>query len=124
MQDLKIRTKQFAIDCWRLCALLPKSREYNNLVFQLLKSSSSVGANWRASQRPKSDADFINKLKIVEEEVDESCFWLEILIDIWNEDTSEAERLWKESDEILRITVASINTAKAKLKKKGNQKIK
>ncbi|RMB57338.1 four helix bundle protein [Dokdonia sinensis] len=117
MQDLKLRTKRFTIDCWNLCALLPKSREYNNLVFQLLKSSSSVGANWRASQRPKSDADFINKLKIVEEEADESCFWLEILLEIWDGDKGEAQRLWKEGDEILRITVASINTAKAKLKK-------
>jgi len=82
MQDLEARTKKFTVYCWHLCAKLPKSREYNNLVFQLLKSSSSVGANWRASQRPKSTADFINKLKIVEEEADESCFWLEVLIEI------------------------------------------
>ncbi|MFD2562066.1 four helix bundle protein [Aquimarina rubra] len=111
---MKLRTKQFTIDCWKLCSQLPKTREYNNLVFQLLKSSSSVGANWRASQRPKSTADFINKLKIVEEEADESCFWLEILIEIMNDDTSEANRLWKESDELLRIIVASIKTAKNK----------
>ncbi|MBQ4819209.1 four helix bundle protein [Aquimarina sp. MMG016] len=82
MKDMKLRTKKITIDCWKLCAKLPKSREYNNLVFQLLKSSSSVGANWRASQRPKSTAGFINKLKIVEEEADESCFWLEVLIEI------------------------------------------
>ncbi|WP_298539301.1 four helix bundle protein [uncultured Aquimarina sp.] len=111
---MKLRTKQFTIDCWKLCSGLPKTREYNNLVYQLLKSSSSVGANWRASQRPKSTADFINKLKIVEEEADESCFWLEILIEIINEDTSEANRLWKECDELLRIIVASIKTAKNK----------
>ncbi|MDY8135741.1 four helix bundle protein [Aquimarina sp. 2201CG5-10] len=112
MEDMKLRTKRFTIDCWRLCSQLPKSREYNNLVFQLLKSSSSVGANWRASQRPKSTADFINKLKIVEEETDESSFWLEVLIEIMEQDTSEAKRLWKESDELLRIVVASIKTAK------------
>lgn len=114
MQDLKIRTKKFAIDCWKMCAQLPKSREYNNLVYQLLKSSSSVGANWRASQRPKSNADFINKLKIVEEEADETCFWLEILVEIMENETEEPKRLWKECDELLRITVASINTAKQK----------
>ena len=113
-EDLKLRTKKFTIDCWKLCAQLPKTREYNNLVFQLLKSSSSVGANWRASQRPKSNADFINKLKIVEEEADESCFWLEVLIEIMEEDTTEAERLWKEADELLRIIVASINTVRNK----------
>ncbi|MBP2832622.1 four helix bundle protein [Aquimarina sp. U1-2] len=112
MKDMKLRTKKFAIDCWKLCSQLPKSREYNNLVFQLLKSSSSVGANWRASQRPKSNADFINKLKIVEEEADESCFWLEVLIEITDREVSEANRLLKEADELLRITVASINTVK------------
>lgn len=73
-EDLKLRTKKFNIDCWKLSAQLPKTREYNNLVFQLLKSSSSVGTNWRASKRPKANADFINKLKIVEEEADETCF--------------------------------------------------
>ena len=82
------------------------------MVHQLLKSSSSVGANWRASQRPKSSADFINKLKIVEEEIDESCFWLEILKDIYHDKDDEIEKLWKEADELLRITVASINTAR------------
>ena len=66
MEDMRIRTKRFTVDCWKLCTRIPKSREYNNLVFQLIKSSSSVGANWRSSQRPKSDADFINKLKIIE----------------------------------------------------------
>ena len=113
MQDMKLRTKTFTVDVWKLCIQLPKNREYNNLVYQLLKSSSSVGANWRASQRPKSQADFINKLKIVEEEADESCFWLEFLLEIWNEQHQEIKRLWKECDEILRITVSSINTAKS-----------
>ncbi|MCC4213014.1 four helix bundle protein [Leeuwenhoekiella parthenopeia] len=117
MEDLKSRTKRFTIDCWNLCSTLPKSREYNNLVSQLLKSSSSVGANWSASQRPKSDADFINKLKIVEEEADESCFWLEILIAISESGNLEAERLLKESSEILAITVASINTMKKRINK-------
>lgn len=78
MEDMKNRTKRFTIDCWKMCSQLPKSREYNDLVYQLLKSSSSVGANWRASQRPKSNADFINKLKILEKEADETCLWLEI----------------------------------------------
>ncbi len=87
MEDMKSRTKRFTIECWKLCVQLPKSREYNNLVFQLLKSSSSVGANWRASQRPKSNIEEIN-----------------------------VKRLWKEADELLRITVASINTAKNKQK--------
>ena len=77
-----------------------------------------MGANWRASQRPKSDADFINKLKIVEEEADESCFWLEILLEIWDGDLTEANRLLKECNELTAIVVASINTAKNKLNDK------
>ena len=74
-----------------------------------------MGANWRSSQRSKSDADFINKLKIVEEEADESCFWLEVLLEIWVDDENEASRLLKEGNEITAITVASIRTAKARI---------
>jgi len=76
--ELIKRTKQFALDCWNFCSKVPKSREYNAYVNHLIRSSSSVGANYRASQRAKSTADFINKLKIVEEEADESVYWLEI----------------------------------------------
>lgn len=61
--DLKVRTQKFAIDCWFLCNKFPNSRGYNAYVNQLIRCSSSVGANYRASQRAKSTADFINKLK-------------------------------------------------------------
>ncbi len=76
------RTKRFALDSWHFCFKVPKSREYNAFVNQLIRSSSSVGANYRASQRAKSTADFINKLKIVEDEVDESIYWLELFEEI------------------------------------------
>ena len=118
-QDLKLRTKKFAIDCWRLCKCFPTSREYNAYVNKLIRCSSSVGANYRATQRAKSTADFINKLKIVEEEADESNFFLELLFEIYdlkNESVpSEIERLIKESNELVAIVVSSINTAKSKL---------
>ena len=118
-QDLKIRTKQFSIDCWKLCRNFPNSREYNAYVNQLIRCSSSVGANYRASQRGKSTADFINKLKIVEEEADESHFFLELLFEIYDlKDDSvkiEINRLLKEANELVSIMVASINTAKNKL---------
>ena len=118
--DLKTRTKQFAIDCQKLCKNFPNSREYNAYINQLIRCSSSVGANYRASQRAKSTADFINKLKIVEEEADESHFFLELLNEIYDlndEDVkSEIVRLLKESNELVSIIVASINTAKSKLK--------
>ena len=82
MNDLKKRMKAFAIDCWKFCSKVPNTREYNAFVNQLIRSSSSVGANYRACQRAKSTNDFINKLKIVEEEVDESIYWLEIFSEV------------------------------------------
>jgi four helix bundle protein len=109
------RTKQFAIDVWRLCSKLPHSREYNSYVNQLIRSSSSVAANYRAVGRAKSKADFINKLKIVEEEGDESQFFLEVINEVNdNQDLfPEITRLIKETDEIVAIVVASIKTARS-----------
>ncbi|MGW9686210.1 four helix bundle protein [Flagellimonas sp. 2504JD1-5] len=118
MQDLKLRTKAFAISSWGLCAKFPKTREFSNYVNQLLRSSSSVGANYRASQRAKSTADFINKLKIVEEEIDESAYWLEIFLEISDMNHTQIKELHKEANEILAIIVASINTARKNQKSK------
>lgn len=112
MQDLKQRTKRFAIDCWRLCKEFPSSREFNAYVNQLIRSSSSVGANYRAANRAKSDRDFINKLKIVEEEADESMYWLEIFLEISDTNHPEIKRLIAEVNELLAITVTSIKTAR------------
>ena len=117
MRNLKDRTKQFALDCWRLCSVIPNSREYNAYVNQLIRSSSSVGANYRAAQRAKSDADFINKLKIVEEEADESMYFLELLLEIMPENKEQAKTLHTECNEIISIVVASINTTRKKLNK-------
>lgn len=110
--EIIARTKRFAIDCWAFCEKIPKSREYNAFVHQLIRSSSSVGANYRASQRAKSTADFINKLKIVEEETDESVYWLEIFQEVSPQHIQYIEPLLKEGKELLAIVVASINTAK------------
>lgn len=118
MNDLKKRTKQFAVDCWFLCKRIPNSREYNAYVNQLIRCSSSVGANYRASQRAKSPADFINKLKIVEEEIDESMFFLELFLEIMKDKNIEPiDKLHKEANELLAITVSSINTARRNQKK-------
>ncbi|WP_192346365.1 four helix bundle protein [Algoriphagus sp. Y33] len=114
-QEMIKRTKQFATDVWRLCSKLPHSREYNSYVNQLIRSSSSVAANYRAVGRAKSKADFINKLKIVEEEGDESQFFLEVIdeINTNQELSSEIARLIKEADEIVAIIVSSIKTARS-----------
>ena len=110
------RTKKFAIDCWILCSKIPKTREYNAYVNQLIRCSSSVGANYRATQRAKSAPDFINKLKIVEEEADESHFFLELIQDITMIEqiglNSEIEFLLKEANEITAIIVSSLKTAR------------
>ncbi|MEN2280962.1 four helix bundle protein [Algoriphagus sp. SE2] len=114
-QEIIRRTKQFAIDVWRLCSKLPHSREFNGYVNQLIRSSSSFAANYRAVTRAKSKADFINKLKIVEEEADESQFFLEVINEINDnfELSSEIKRLIKEADELVAIIVASIKTSRS-----------
>jgi four helix bundle protein len=120
MIDMKLRTKQFAINCALLCEKFPNSRAFNAYVNQLIRCSSSVGANYRASQRAKSTADFINKLKIVEEEADESMYFLELISEI-NKDINLEEEisiLLKESGEILSIIVASIKTSRENQNKK------
>lgn len=104
------------MECWVLCSKLPKTREYNAYVNQLIRSSSSVGANYRAPQRAKSNADFIHKLKIVEEEIDESHYFLELIFEIAKMEEihpeKEFEPLLKEANELTAIIVASLKTAK------------
>ncbi len=109
---LKNRTKTFAIDCWGLCTKFPVTREYDAYCRQLIRCSSSVGANYRAACRAKSNADFINKLKIVEEEADESMYFLEIFLEISEKEHQEMKRLLKEANELLSIIVASIKTVR------------
>ncbi|MCW5515440.1 four helix bundle protein [Muriicola sp. Z0-33] len=111
MQDLKLRTKRFAVDCWKLCKKNPKSREYDAWERQLIRCSSSAGANYRASQRAKSKADFINKLKIVEEEADKSIYCLELFEEVLDPGENEIKQLKKEANELLALIVASIKTA-------------
>ena len=109
-EALKNRTKRFATDCWNLCSKFPVSREFNAYCNQLIRCSSSVGANYRAACRAKSDADFINKLKIVEEEADESMYFLELFSEVSALESEEVKRLHGEANELLSITVASIKT--------------
>ncbi len=113
-QKLKNRTQKFAVDCWYLCSKFPTSREYDAYCRQLIRCSSSVGANYRAACRAKSSADFINKLKIVEEEADESMYFLEMFLIISDREHQEINRLLKEANELLSIVVASIKTMRSK----------
>jgi four helix bundle protein len=109
-EELKKRTKQFAIDSALLCEQLPVKYAFKVYSNQLIRASSSVGANYRAACRANSSADFMNKLKIVEEEIDESVFFLELIKEVLKKDSEEVERLLKEGNELTAIFVASINT--------------
>ena len=109
-KEMMKRTKQFAVDCGHLILLLPHDVINHAYGAQLIKSSSSVGANYRATRRAKSKADFINKFKIVEEEIDESLFFLELIVEFNKTLRDKIAILFKEGEEILKIIVASLKT--------------
>lgn len=114
---MKQRTFQFSVEVGMLISALPFSMVNKAYGMQLVRSSSSVGANYRAARRAKSDADFLNKLKICEEEADESIYFLELLR-VFNTGAAEnIDRLIKEANELLKILVASIITTREKINK-------
>jgi four helix bundle protein len=119
-EQMKHRTKSFAIETAKLILLLESNRINNAYTNQLIRSSSSVGANYRAAQRAKSTADFINKLKIVEEETDESIYFLELLSEFNVQQLAMIEKQKGEAEEILKIIVASLNTARNNLSNKSS----
>lgn len=118
MQDLKPRTFLFAVSVGQLILKLPYNVVNKEYFRQLVRSSSSVDANYRAARRAKSDADFLNKLKIVEEEVDESVYFLELLREFNNGFEKEIKALITEGIEILKIIVSAINTTRIRINKK------
>jgi four helix bundle protein len=111
---MKKRTKQFVIDNIMFFRTLPKTEEAKIIGRQLLRSSSSVGANYRAACRARSQAEFHSKLSIVVEECDESTFWMEILTEAEVVQASSMDRLLKEGNEILKIVAASRKTVSNK----------
>ena len=113
-EEMKMRTKQFALRVIRLVESLPNGKAANVIGNQLLRSGTSVGANYRASCRAKSTADFVHKLSIVEEEADESIYWMELLIEGEIIKEKLLENLMNEADQILSIIVSSIKTIKEK----------
>jgi four helix bundle protein len=110
--DLKRRTKSFALMAIRLCQGLPRGQPSPVITRQLLRSATSVGANYRAVCRARSTPDFVSKLGIVLEEADETFFWLELLIESGVAKTVETAPLLKEGNELVCIFVASLRTAK------------
>ena len=116
-EDLKKRTKKFAIDS----VLYYKRMNNDDIKYtigkQFMRAATSVGANYRASCRARSVAEFIAKVGVCAEEADETMFWLEIISETGHKD-EQVKALWKEADELTRIFVSSIKTARANLKEK------
>ena len=112
-KELKSRTKAFAVQMIELVDRLPQSRSTNVIARQIIRSGTSVGANYRAACRAKSRADFISKMGNVEEECDETIYWMELLIDAKKVESSVLDNSLREANELLAITVASIKTARS-----------
>ncbi|MBW2006152.1 MAG: four helix bundle protein [Deltaproteobacteria bacterium] len=112
--EMKRRTKEFAKEIIRLCRKLPDNREGRLIGNQIFRSGTSIAANYRAACRARSTADFISKLAIVEEEADETLFWLEIIKEMEILDDAFIDSLMEENDEIIAIIVSSIKTARKK----------
>lgn len=110
--ELKRRTKKFALDIIQLVEGLPPGYAGQVLGRQLLHSGTSVGANYRAACRAKSAADFIAKMGIVEEEADECMYWIDLLAEAKILPLARLQPLMEEADELVAITVSSIKTAR------------
>jgi four helix bundle protein len=112
--EMKARTRAFALRIIRLVESLPKNKTSDVIGKQLLRCGTSVGANYRASCRAKSQADFIAKMGIVEEEADETIYWIELLIESGLVEKDRMINLLDEANQLVAITVTSIKTARGK----------
>lgn len=115
--ELKNRTKTFALQVFLTTRKLPKNVETNVLIRQIIRSASSIAANYRSACKAKSLKDFAFKIRTIEEESDETCFWLELMLSLYPEYEAEINPLLKESDELARIFAASYQTTRQKLNK-------
>jgi four helix bundle protein len=113
-KTFKTRTKKLAVDIIKQMDKLPHSRAADVVARQVIRSGTSIGANYRAACRAKSTADMINKLKIVEEEADETQYWLEVLVETGLAPQEQITDIHKETDEILAMTVASLKTLRSR----------
>jgi four helix bundle protein len=117
-QELKQRTKEFALRVMRLVRSLPKTVEGRTIGGQLIRSGTSVGANYRAACRARSAADFVAKLAIVEEEADESVYWMELIVAGGLLARERVESLLQEANELVAIATSSRRSASLKIGKR------
>jgi len=115
---LRERIKRFVPDVWDFCDELPSSPSGRNVNYQLMRSASSVGANFRAAFRARSDKEYIAKLGICEEESDETCYWLDLCRSRpkWKPYWDRASELHEESDQLTAIIVSLIKKKKATMR--------
>lgn len=124
-EDLKKRLKVFALRIIKLSESLPNNNTGNTMGRQIIRSGTSPGANYRSACLGKSDKDFLNKLKMVEEELDETLYWLELITESGLVKANLLNDLMNENNELKMIIVSSILTMKKKIKsnKKGNDRL-
>jgi four helix bundle protein len=113
-QEFKQRTKALVLRVIKLVSSLPKNTVSEVIGKQLIRSGTSVGANYRAACRARSTADLIAKLRIVEEEADECLYWMELIVEAKLVEVTNLRSIMSETNEILAMTVASIKTLIAK----------
>ncbi|PYS97700.1 MAG: four helix bundle protein [Acidobacteria bacterium] len=114
--NLKDRTKAFALRIIRLYAALPKTVEAQVIGKQLLRSGTSVGAHYREAQRAKSTADFISKIEGGLQELEETVYWLELLADAEIVDSDRLKLLREEAEELMAVLVTVVKNAKARVR--------
>ena len=115
--ELKLRTKNFSLMVINLVESLPNSISARVIANQIVKSGTSVGANYRAVCRARSDREFVSKMNIVLEEADETLFWIEIIIAKQWMSKPDLETIWKEGNELTAIFVSSLKTVNDRIKK-------
>jgi four helix bundle protein len=112
-EQMKVRTKTFALRVVKMFKALPKQEEARVLGRQVLRSGTSVGANYRAVCRARSKREFVSKMSVVVEEADETVFWFELLVDAGIVSAKKMSGLQSEGNQLLAIFAASLNTAKS-----------
>ena len=119
--ELKKRLQTFALRIIKLTESLPNNITGKTLGNQIIRSGTSPGANYRSACLGKSDKDFLNKLKMVEEELDETLYWLELIIQSELIKENLLKDLIKENNELFKIICSSITTMKKKINSKNNK---
>jgi four helix bundle protein len=111
-EDLRVRTKRFALRIVRLYGALPATTEAQVLGKQVLRSGTSVGAHYREAHRARSTAEFVSKLEVALQELDETVYWLELLVEGGVIPENRLSGLMAEANELIAILVSSVKTAK------------